>query len=241
MHFKSFTYAVPAIHLYNLQYCLTSTINWICIISILWNKATHWPLTSMKFVLGYAHWNRTRLFFSSVERLASALVPSWSDLFIAPRLTLSSHRMAGKGSQVTWRLPLAWSLQGVLALLAVLVVFFLFFFNIWKDRWKLFQTKNTWDWLLQSWEPDILLFFQTFLLALAEAPTINCSWRFPSNTRGLTPLMCSKGCVKIHAFEVERVRYNYVCRYVCCGPKSVGGFTWPKHMHAQSLFCKVKS
>ena len=23
-------------------------------------------------------------------------------------------------------------------------------------------------------------------------------------------------------------------------PKSVGGITWPKHMHAQSQFCKVK-
>ena len=50
----------------------TCTINWICNISILWNKAI---LTSMKFVLGYAHGNRTRLFFTSVERLTSPLVP----------------------------------------------------------------------------------------------------------------------------------------------------------------------
>ena len=28
--------------------------------------------------------------------------------------------------------------------------------------------------------------------------------------------------------------YIYVCRYVCHGPKCVGGITWPKHAHSQS-------
>ena len=32
-----------------------------------------------------------------------------------------------------------------------------------------------------------------------------------------------------------------VGRYVCRGPKCVGGITWPKHARAQSQFWAVKS
>ena len=32
-----------------------------------------------------------------------------------------------------------------------------------------------------------------------------------------------------------------VCRYVCRGPKSVGGNTCAKRAHAQSQYCAVKS
>ena len=43
------------------------------------------------------------------------------------------------------------------------------------------------------------------LSALANAPSMNYFLWFPSNTSGATPLARSKGCVKIHAFEVKRV------------------------------------
>ena len=64
-----------------------------------------------------------------------------------------------------------------------------------------------------------------FFISIADAPTMNYSCRFPSNqscsckrnttaifsgvfadenTSGATPLARSNGCVKIHAFEVER-------------------------------------
>ena len=33
----------------------------------------------------------------------------------------------------------------------------------------------------------------------------------------------------------------YICRYVCRGPKSLGGNTWGKRAHAQSQYWAVKS
>ena len=39
----------------------------------------------------------------------------------------------------------------------------------------------------------------------------------------------------------SRFREIYICRYVCRGPKSVGGITWAKRAHAQSQYWAVKS
>ena len=39
----------------------------------------------------------------------------------------------------------------------------------------------------------------------------------------------------------SRFRVIYICRYVCRGPKSVGGNTWAKCAHAQSQYWAVKS
>ena len=43
----------------------------------------------------------------------------------------------------------------------------------------------------------------------------------------------------------SRFRVIYIClsvgRYVCRGPKSVGGITWAKRAHAQSQLWAVKS
>ena len=43
------------------------------------------------------------------------------------------------------------------------------------------------------------------------------------------------------SIEISRDIYMSVGRYVCRGPKSVGGITWAKRAHAQSQFWAVKS
>ena len=43
------------------------------------------------------------------------------------------------------------------------------------------------------------------------------------------------------SIEISRDIYTYVGRYVCRGPKSIGGNTWAKHAHAQSQYWAVKS
>ena len=43
------------------------------------------------------------------------------------------------------------------------------------------------------------------------------------------------------SIEISRDIYIYICRYVCRGPKSVGGNTWAKRAHAQSQYWAVKS
>ena len=40
------------------------------------------------------------------------------------------------------------------------------------------------------------------------------------------------------SIEISRDIYIYSVR---CGPKSVGGITWPKHAYAQSQYWAVKS
>ena len=44
-----------------------------------------------------------------------------------------------------------------------------------------------------------------------------------------------------HLGVQSRFRVIYICRYVCRGPKSVGGITWAKRAHAQSQYWAVKS
>ena len=41
--------------------------------------------------------------------------------------------------------------------------------------------------------------------------------------------------------SIEISRDIIICRYVCRGPKSVGGNTWAKRAHAQSQYWAVKS
>ena len=43
------------------------------------------------------------------------------------------------------------------------------------------------------------------------------------------------------SIEISRDIYMSVGRYVCRGPKSVGGITWAKRAHAQSQYWAVKS
>ena len=43
------------------------------------------------------------------------------------------------------------------------------------------------------------------------------------------------------SIEISRDIYMYVYMCVCRGPKSVGGITWAKRVHAQSQYWAVKS
>ena len=98
------------LYLYNLQYCLP-VLSTESVISqfyeISYSLATY--ISEVRPGICSLKPNP-----SSVERLTSLLFPSWSDLFRAPRLTLSSHRMAGKDHGAPGkRSPLAWSFQDV--------------------------------------------------------------------------------------------------------------------------------
>ena len=43
------------------------------------------------------------------------------------------------------------------------------------------------------------------------------------------------------SIEISGDIYMSVGRYVCRGPKCVGGIMWPKHARAQSQFWEVKT
>ena len=69
---------------------------------------------------------------------------------------------------------------------------------------------------------------------------------------GPFPRYCHMCALKIQAKLGERsephtgvFNRDYICRsvgrYVCRGPKCVGGITWPKHVRAQSQFWVVKT
>ena len=90
------------LYLYNLQYCLP-VLSTESVISRFYEISYSLATYISEVRPGICSLKPNPLFFSSVERLTSPLFPSWSDLFGAPRLTLSSHRMAGKGSRGTWK------------------------------------------------------------------------------------------------------------------------------------------
>ena len=74
-------------------------------------------------------------------------------------------------------------------------------------------------------------------------PTKEKKTRPLNNYRGIWDVTCTG---KYYCKNMK-YRINMVCRFVfgkpiqkICMPKSVGGITWPKHVHAQSQFGAVK-